>query len=285
VNGADLQSALSELTAILGGGDQDDDETGQQQQLNLSQSSQQDGGGGGGGKILGMNAAEFQFQFDEDKENPDEILERFRDEIGEAGFRLLLQNSEEGEPVQLGGQGNPVNTDIGNLGKAQHFHQPTSRADSRPHPAPAFGAMSEFSGSSPPTRHVNDQTREYSQSTSPSSSDYNRDVDMLQMSENQISNLSHWVAGRAYSRSRGGSYGVGAGSHQQAGLLDDPIRAAERERVRGENRVRKKRWRESNQDRSKWYSIFPIQSSEAIAIIWRIFFLHVIDTYIPCANR
>jgi len=43
----------------------------------------------------------------------------------------------------------------------------------------------------------------------------------------------------------------GSSKVRQDDPYEDPAKVAERERVRGENRVRKKRWRESNQDRSK----------------------------------
>lgn len=264
LNGTELQSALSELTAILGGDgsdqgqqsrgggspDQNHDHNQSQRDGDSGSGSGGSGGGGGGGKVLGMNAAEFQFQFDEDTENPDEILERLRDEIGEAGFRLLLQNSGEGELASGGQQGSSPAQGTQIFQGPAPSSPPPPPPMSRVHPAP-FGTVSGFPETSP-AHHVNHQTtRECSQSSSPSSSDYNRDTDMLEMVGHPIVSLGHWVGGRMHGRSRGRNYRVGSAARRQAEFLEDPIRAAERERVRGENRARKKRWRESNQDRSE----------------------------------
>ncbi|CUS13229.1 unnamed protein product [Tuber aestivum] len=124
--------------------------------------------------------------------------------------------------------------------------QPATRANSPPPSAHGPGSFSEHSGTSPAS-HPNGLAREDSQSISPAP--YRSNSQVLEMSPAMDAQTPQWSARNSTGRLPNL---VGSNSRaRQDGAFEDPVKAAERERVRGENRVRKKRWRESNQDRNK----------------------------------
>jgi len=120
--------------------------------------------------------------------------------------------------------------------------QPVTRANSPPPSTHGPGSFSDYSETSPVGL-----AREDSQSMSPTPHRSNSQV--LEMSPEMDVQTPQFLARNSMGRVRNS---VGSSSKaRQDDPYEDPAKVAERERVRGENRVRKKRWRESNQDRSK----------------------------------
>jgi len=124
--------------------------------------------------------------------------------------------------------------------------QPATRANSPPPSIHGRGSFSEYSETSPAGR-PNGLAREDSQSMSPAP--HRSNSQDLEMSPAMDVQTPEFLARNSMERVRNS-----AGSSSRAlqdDPYEDPAKVAERERVRGENRARKKRWRESNQDRSK----------------------------------
>lgn len=124
--------------------------------------------------------------------------------------------------------------------------QPATRANSPPPSIHGRGSFSEYSETSP-TGCPNGLAREDSQSMSPAP--HRSNSQDLEMSPAMDVQTPEFLAQNSIGQVRNS---VGSSSRaRQDDPYEDPAKVAERERVRGENRVRKKRWRESNQDRSK----------------------------------
>ncbi|PUU79552.1 hypothetical protein B9Z19DRAFT_1046696 [Tuber borchii] len=124
--------------------------------------------------------------------------------------------------------------------------QPATRANSPPPSIHGRGSFSEYSETSP-AGCPNGLAREDSQSMSPAP--HRSDSQDLEMSPAMDVQTPEFLARNSMGRVRNS---VSSSSRaRQDDPYEDPAKVAERERVRGENRVRKKRWRESNQDRSK----------------------------------